>query len=154
VSPRASRTRTIAATTCWSRSARRNAFPWIERDCGTNRKWKPRTRPIQSRSPTQPNVFFAVTRVLPTKHHLGGQHGHMPRCRSTGDLRRATSLTPAARGECSSQKMGMHTGATKRISVDKRTRCRIDEKVVALKDIRAEVRVGMTSSSRYGEAHR
>ena len=66
------------ATMCWSRSARRTAFPWIERDLGLefDKHGMPVVDPVTHQS-THPQVFFGGDAAFGPKNIIWAvAHGH------------------------------------------------------------------------------
>ena len=130
-----------------------NAFPWIERDIGIEfDKWDmPKVDPETMPSTNPEGVLRRRRRVRPEEHHLGG--GARPRRR---DLDRqvllAARTSPTARRRWStivSQKMGIHEWSYDNdIALDKRYQVPLRDKVVALRDIKAEVELGFDRRAR------
>ncbi len=135
-----------------------NAFPWIERDIGIEfDKWdmpKVDTATMQS---TLPGVFFGGDAAFGPKNIIWAvAHGHEA----------AVSIDKHCQGEdikhrplpavdLVSQKMGIHEWSyDNEITLDKRYRVPLRDKVVALKDIRAEVELGYDVKLALSEAHR
>src|SRR5579864_9082431 len=123
-----------------------NAFPWIERGCGIEfDKWNmPKVNP-RTMASTHPQVFFGGDAAFGPKNIIWAvAHG----------LEAAISIDRFCRGEdinvrpppqvaVTSQKMGIHEWSyDNEITLDKRYRVPHREKVVALRDIRAEVELG------------
>jgi formate dehydrogenase (NADP+) beta subunit len=117
-----------------------NAFPWIERDCGVefDRKNMPVVDEITMGS-TNPKVFFGGDAAFGPKNIIWAvAHGH-DAALSIHKLLSGENITerPLPDVQISSQKMGIHR-----------------DKVVALKDIRAEVELGYDVKLALGEAQR
>ena len=136
-----------------------NAFPWIERDIGIefDDKWDmPKINPNTMRS-TNPRVFFGGDSAFGPKNIIWAvAHGHEA----------ALSIDKMCRGEdiddrpqpavqIFSQKMGIHEWSYDNdIAPDKRYRVPLRDKVVALRDIKAEVELGYDLELAVKEAHR
>src|SRR5215208_305882 len=136
-----------------------NAFPWIERDIGIefDDKWDmPKVNPNTMRS-TNPRVFFGGDSAFGPKNIIWAvAHGHEA----------ALSIDKMCRGEdiddrpqpavqIFSQKMGIHEWSYDNdIAPDKRYRVPLRDKVVALRDIKAEVELGFDLDTALKEAHR
>jgi NADPH-dependent glutamate synthase beta subunit-like oxidoreductase len=135
-----------------------NAFPWIERDIGIEfDKWDmPKVDPKTMRS-THPKVFFGGDSAFGPKNIIWAvAHGHEAAlsidmmCRGEDIGRR-----PAPAVTIISQKMGIHEWSYDNdITLDKRYRVPHREKVVALRDIKAEVELGFDTKLAYLEAQR
>jgi NADPH-dependent glutamate synthase beta subunit-like oxidoreductase len=135
-----------------------NAFPWIERDVGIEfDKWNmPRVDPITMAS-TNPTVFFGGDAAFGPKNIIWAvAHGHdaalsIHKLCSGEDIKER----PLPEVIISSQKMGIHEWSYDNdISNDKRYRVPHRDKVVALKDIRAEVELGFDPKLGFNEAQR
>jgi NADPH-dependent glutamate synthase beta subunit-like oxidoreductase len=135
-----------------------NAFPWIERDIGIAfDKWDmPKVDPRTMRS-THPKIFFGGDSAFGPKNIIWAvAHGHEAAvsidklcCGENIDDR------PAPAVEMLSQKMGIHEWSyDNEIALDKRYRVPLREKVVALRDIKAEVELGFDPSLALAEAGR
>jgi formate dehydrogenase (NADP+) beta subunit len=135
-----------------------NSFPWIERDIGVEfDKWDmPKVDPKTMRS-TNPKVFFGGDAAFGPKNIIWAvAHGHEA----------AVSIDMMLSGEdvdnrplpavtVMSQKMGIHEWSyDNEISADKRLRVPLRDKVVALKDIKAEVELGYDVQLALKEADR
>ena len=135
-----------------------NAFPWIERNIGIEfDQWdmpKVDTSTMQS---TLPGVFFGGDAAFGPKNIIWAvAHGHDA----------AISIDKYCKGEdvtdrpppfvnLASQKMGIHEWSYDNdVSNDRRFRVPLKDKVVALKDIRAEVELGFDEGLGYKEAQR
>jgi NADPH-dependent glutamate synthase beta subunit-like oxidoreductase len=123
-----------------------NAFPWIERDIGIDfDKWDmPVVDPNTMRS-THPKVFFGGDSAFGPKNIIWAvAHGHdaalsIHRLCSGEDI----SERPLPEIDIVSQKMGIHEWSYDNdIALDKRYRVPLRDKVVALRDIKAEVELG------------
>jgi len=135
-----------------------NAFPWIERDIGiTFDKWDmPKVDP-RTMASTHPNVFFGGDAAFGPKNIIWAvAHGHeaalsIDKLCSGEDI----SNRPAPMVEIISQKMGIHEWSYDNdIAPDRRYRVPLRDKVVALRDIRAEVELGYDVDLALKEAHR
>jgi NADPH-dependent glutamate synthase beta subunit-like oxidoreductase len=123
-----------------------NAFPWIEKDIGIEfDKWNmPKVDPKTMRS-THPKVFFGGDSAFGPKNIIWAvAHGH-DAALSIDKLCRGEDLNdrPIPMVEILSQKMGIHEWSYDNdIANDKRYRVPLRDKVVALRDIKAEVELG------------
>ncbi|HXM00584.1 MAG TPA: 4Fe-4S dicluster domain-containing protein, partial [Rhizomicrobium sp.] len=123
-----------------------NSFPWIERDCGIEfDKWDmPKVDPATMVS-TNPKVFFGGDAAFGPKNIIWAvAHGREAAisidrfCRGED-----VSARPAPHVGISSQKMGIHEWSyDNEIAPDKRYRVPHRDKVVSLRDIKAEVELG------------
>src|ERR1041385_8231065 len=135
-----------------------NAFPWIERDIGIEfDKWDmPKVDPTTMAS-SHPKVFFGGDAAFGPKSIIWAvAHGH-DAALSIHKLCSGEDITerPLPDVQISSQKMGIHEWSYDNdISNDKRYRVPHREKVIALKDIRAEVELGYDDKLGYAEAQR
>jgi formate dehydrogenase (NADP+) beta subunit len=135
-----------------------NSFPWIERDIGIEfDKWDmPKVDPKTMRS-TNPKVFFGGDAAFGPKNIIWAvAHGHeaavsidMMLCGEDIEVR------PLPAVDVMSQKMGIHEWSyDNEISPDKRLRVPLRDKVVALRDIKAEVELGYDVQLALKEAER
>ncbi len=135
-----------------------NSFPWIERDIGIefDRWGMPKVDSKTMRS-SHPKVFFGGDAAFGPKNIIWAvPHGHeaavsidMMLCGEDINVR------PLPAVEVMSQKMGIHEWSyDNEISPDKRLRVPLRDKVVALKDIRAEVELGFDAQLALKEAER
>src|SRR3979409_867332 len=123
-----------------------NAFPWIERDCGIEfDKWDMPKVDAKTMASTNPKVFFGGDAAFGPKNIIWAvAHGHdaalsIHKLCSGED----TNKRPLPDVQISSQKMGIHEWSYDNdISADKRFKVPHRDKVIALKDIRAEVELG------------
>jgi formate dehydrogenase beta subunit len=135
-----------------------NSFPWIERDIGIEfDKWgMPKVDPKTFAS-TNPKVFFGGDAAFGPKNIIWAvAHGH-DAALSIHKLLSGEDITerPLPSVEVVSQKMGIHEWSYDNdISNDKRLRVPLRDKVVALRDIRAEVELGYDVELALKEAHR
>jgi formate dehydrogenase beta subunit len=135
-----------------------NAFPWIERDIGIEfDKWDmPVVDPATMRS-THPKVFFGGDSAFGPKNIIWAvAHGH-DAALSIHKMLSGEDITerPLPHVEISSQKMGIHEWSYDNdITLDKRYRVPLRDKVVALRDIKAEVELGFDPKLAFAEAQR
>src|SRR5690242_404798 len=135
-----------------------NAFPWIERDCGIEvDKWDMPKVDTKTFASTNPKVFFGGDAAFGPKNIIWAvAHGH-DAALSIHKLCSGEDITerPLPEVIISSQKMGIHEWSYDNdISSDKRFKVPHREKVIALKDIRAEVELGYDLKLALGEAQR
>ncbi len=135
-----------------------NAFPWIERDNGIEfDKWDmPKVDP-KTMASSNPKVFFGGDAAFGPKNIIWAvAHGHdaalsIHKMLSGEDIKER----PLPEVTISSQKMGIHEWSYDNdISGDKRFRVPHREKVIALKDIKAEVELGFDPKLGFAEAQR
>ncbi len=135
-----------------------NAFPWIERDCGVEfDKWDmPKVDP-KTMGSTNPKVFFGGDAAFGPKNIIWAvAHGHDAALSIDKLLlRRGRPRTPAARGaylvaEDGHPRMELRQRHLQRQALQGAAR----DKVIALKDIRAEVELGFDVKLALGEAQR
>jgi formate dehydrogenase beta subunit len=135
-----------------------NAFPWIERDIGIEfDEWgMPKVDERTFRS-TNPKIFFGGDAAFGPKNIIWAvAHGHEAAV-SIDKLLNGEDIAhrPLPAVEVISQKMGIHEWSyDKDIASDKRYRVPLRDKVVALKDIRAEVELGYDDRLAFKEAQR
>ena len=136
-----------------------NSFPWIERDVGIefDDKWDmPKVDPKTFAS-THPNVFFGGDAAFGPKNIIWAvAHGH-DAALSIHKMLSGEDITerPLPDVHIVSQKMGIHEWSYDNdISADKRFRVPHRDKVVALRDIRAEVELGYDVELALKEAER
>jgi ferredoxin len=135
-----------------------NAFPWIERDCGIEfDKWAmPKVDP-KTMASSHPKVFFGGDAAFGPKNIIWAvAHGHEAAisidrmCRGED-----VGVRPAPQVAVISQKMGIHEWSyDNEITLDRRYRVPHREKVVALRDIKAEVELGYDVELALKEAER
>jgi len=135
-----------------------NSFPWIERDIGIEfDKWgMPKVDPKTMRS-TNPKVFFGGDAAFGPKNIIWAvAHGHEAAVSIDMMLNgEDIDVRPLPAVDVMSQKMGIHEWSyDNEISPDKRLRVPLRDKVVALKDIRAEVELGYDVQLALKEAER
>jgi len=135
-----------------------NAFPWIERDIGIEfDKWGMPVVDASTMRSTHPKVFFGGDAAFGPKNIIWAvAHGHEA----------AVSIDKFCNGEdvaerpipavdIVSQKMGIHEWSYDNdIAADKRYRVPLRDKVVVLRDIRAEVELGYDEQLAFKEAQR
>jgi NADPH-dependent glutamate synthase beta subunit-like oxidoreductase len=135
-----------------------NAFPWIERDCGIEfDKWNMPKVDTKTMASTNPKVFFGGDAAFGPKNIIWAvAHGHEAAisidrfCRGED-----VNVRPAPQMAIASQKMGIHEWSyDNEITLDKRYRVPHREKVVALRDIKAEVELGYDVELALKEAER
>jgi len=135
-----------------------NAFPWIERDIGLEfDKWDmPKVDP-KTMASTNPKIFFGGDAAFGPKNIIWAvAHGHeaalsIDKFCSGDDI----NNRPLPMVEIVSQKMGIHEWSYDNdISADKRYRVPLRDKVVALRDIKAEVELGYDVELALKEAER
>jgi formate dehydrogenase (NADP+) beta subunit len=135
-----------------------NAFPWIERDIGLefDRRGMPKVDPKTMQS-TRPGVFFGGDAAFGPKNIIWAvAHGHdaaisIYKLCSGEDI----ADRPPPMVNLTSQKMGIHEWSYDNdISLDRRYRVPLRDKVVALRDIRAEVELGFDPQLALAEAER
>jgi formate dehydrogenase (NADP+) beta subunit len=135
-----------------------NSFPWIERDIGiVFDKWgMPKVDP-RTMASSNPKVFFGGDAAFGPKNIIWAvAHGHeaavsIDKFLSGEDV----NHRPLPAVEVVSQKMGIHEWSYDNdISVDRRFRVPLRDKVVALADIKAEVELGYDDRLALKEAHR
>ena len=135
-----------------------NAFPWIERDIGIEfDKWDmPKVDP-KTMGSTHPKVFFGGDSAFGPKNIIWAvAHGHdaalsIHKLLSGEDI----NERPLPHVEITSQKMGIHEWSYDNdITLDRRYRVPLRDKVVALRDIKAEVELGFDAKLAFAEAQR
>jgi formate dehydrogenase (NADP+) beta subunit len=135
-----------------------NAFPWIERDIGIEfDKWNmPKVDPRTFVS-TNPKVFFGGDAAFGPKNIIWAvAHGH-DAALSIDKFCRGEDINhrPVPMVEIVSQKMGIHEWSYDNdIAADKRYRVPLRDKVVALRDIKAEVELGFDLELGFKETQR
>jgi NADPH-dependent glutamate synthase beta subunit-like oxidoreductase len=135
-----------------------NAFPWIEADVGIEfDKWHmPKVDP-KTMASTNPKVFFGGDAAFGPKNIIWAvAHGH-DAALSIHKFCSGEDITerPLPEVEISSQKMGIDEWSYDNdVSADKRFKVPHREKVIALKDIRAEVELGFDPKLAFAEAAR
>jgi formate dehydrogenase beta subunit len=135
-----------------------NAFPWIERDIGIEfDKWAMPKVDTTTMASTNPKVFFGGDAAFGPKNIIWAvAHGHdaalsIDRFCCGLDI----NERPQPMVDILSQKMGIHEWSYDNdIALDKRYRVPLRDKVVALRDIKAEVELGFDVEVALKEAHR
>ena len=135
-----------------------NAFPWIERDIGIEfDQWDMPVVDEVTMGSTNPKVFFGGDAAFGPKNIIWAvAHGHQA----------AISIHQFCQGESvrdrppplvnlMSQKMGIHEWSYDNdVSLDLRYKVPHRDKLLALKDIKAEVELGFDDKLAYAEAQR
>jgi NADPH-dependent glutamate synthase beta subunit-like oxidoreductase len=135
-----------------------NAFPWIERDNGIEfDEWNMPKVDKQTMASTNPKAFFGGDAAFGPKNIIWAvAHGHEA----------AVSIDKMLNGEdiadrplpavvLMSQKMGIHEWSyDNEIALDNRYKVPLRDKVIALKDIKAEVELGFDPQLALAEAGR
>ena len=135
-----------------------NAFPWIERDIGIEfDKWDMPKVDDKTMGSTHPQVFFGGDAAFGPKNIIWAvAHGH-DAALSIHKLCSGENVTerPLPQVDVIGQKMGIHEWSYDNdISQDKRYRVPQRDKVVALRDIKAEVELGYDVELALKEAYR
>jgi NADPH-dependent glutamate synthase beta subunit-like oxidoreductase len=135
-----------------------NAFPWIERDAGIEfNEWGLPKLDETTFQSTNPKVFFGGDSAFGPKNIIWAvAHGHEAAV-SIDKMLNGEDIAdrPAAAVELISQKMGIHEWSYDNdIALDQRYKVPHRDKVVALKDIKAEVELGFDIELAVKEAHR
>src|SRR3989440_1509751 len=123
-----------------------NAFPWVERDIGIEfDKWDMPKVDSRTMASTHPKVFFGGDAAFGPKNIIWAvAHGH-DAALSIDKLCQGLDINdrPLPAVEIFSQQMGIHEWSYDNdIALDKRYRVPLRDKVVALRDIKAEVELG------------
>jgi formate dehydrogenase (NADP+) beta subunit len=135
-----------------------NAFPWIERDIGIEfDKWDMPKVDAKTMASTHAKVFFGGDAAFGPKNIIWAvAHGHEAAV-SIDKVLNGENIAdrPAPAVELMSQKMGIHEWSyDNEIALDKRYKVPHRDKVVALKDIKAEVELGFDDKLAFAEAGR
>ena len=135
-----------------------NAFPWIERDNGIEfDEWNMPKVDKQTMASTNPKVFFGGDAAFGPKNIIWAvAHGHEAAV-SIDKMLNGEDITdrPLPAVELMSQKMGIHEWSyDNEIALDQRYKVPLRDKVVALKDIKAEVELGFDVQLALKEAGR
>jgi NADPH-dependent glutamate synthase beta subunit-like oxidoreductase len=135
-----------------------NAFPWIERDIGIEfDKWGMPKVDSTTMASSHPKVFFGGDAAFGPKNIIWAvAHGH-DAALSIYKLCSGLDINdrPQPMVEIVSQKMGIHEWSYDNdIALDRRYRVPLRDKVVALRDIRAEVELGYDPDLALKEAER
>ena len=135
-----------------------NTFPWIERDIGIEfDQWDMPKVDSTTMASTHPKIFFGGDAAFGPKNIIWAvAHGHEAAVSIDKRLNGEDiddRPTPAV--EVMSQKMGIHEWSyDNEIALDKRYKVPHRDKVVALKDIKAEVELGFDEKLALSEAGR
>jgi formate dehydrogenase beta subunit len=135
-----------------------NAFPWIERDIGIefDKSGMPKVDQ-KTMASTHPRVFFGGDAAFGPKNIIWAvAHGHEAAV-SIDKLCNGEDIDhrPLPAVEIVGQKMGIHEWSyDNEISLDKRYRVPLRDKVVALRDIKTEVELGYDPDLALKEADR
>jgi NADPH-dependent glutamate synthase beta subunit-like oxidoreductase len=135
-----------------------NAFPWIERDIGLEfgQRDVPKVDP-KTMASTHPKVFFGGDAAFGPKNIIWAvAHGHEAAV-SIDKLLNGEDIAdrPLPAVQMMSQKMGIHEWSyDNEVALDKRYKVPHRDKVVALKDINAEVELGFDVDLAVKEASR
>jgi formate dehydrogenase (NADP+) beta subunit len=135
-----------------------NAFPWIERDIDIEfDKWGMPKVDSTTMASSHPKVFFGGDAAFGPKNIIWAvAHGH-DAALSIDKLCSGLDINdrPQPMVEIVSQKMGIHEWSYDNdIALDRRYRVPLRDKVVALRDIRAEVELGYDPDLALKEAER
>ena len=135
-----------------------NAFPWIERDIGL--QFDKSGMPVLNKATLQstlPNVFFGGDAALGPKNIIWAvAHGHDAAI-SIDLLCRGAAITqrPPPMVNLVSQKMGIHEWSyDNEVSLDRRFTVPLQDRVIALKNIKVEVELGFDRNQAFAEAER
>ncbi len=135
-----------------------NAFPWIERDIGIEfDQWDMPVVDEVTMGSTNPKVFFGGNSAFGPKNIIWAvAHGHQAAisihklCQNEDVRDRPPPMVTLA-----SQKMGIHEWSYDNdISLDLRFKVPHRDKLMALKDIKAEVELGFDDKLAFAEAQR
>ncbi|HXA21920.1 MAG TPA: FAD-dependent oxidoreductase [Acetobacteraceae bacterium] len=135
-----------------------NAFPWIERDIGIEfDQWDMPVVDEVTMGSTNPKVFFGGDSAFGPKNIIWAvAHGHQAAisihklCQNEDVRDRLPPMVTLA-----SQKMGIHEWSYDNdISLDLRFKVPHRDKLIALKDIKAEVELGFDDKLAFAEAQR
>ena len=135
-----------------------NAFPWIERDNGIEfDEWNMPKVDQQTMASTNRRVFFGGDAAFGPKNIIWAvAHGHEAAV-SIDKMLNGEDITdrPLPAVEQMSQKMGIHEWSyDNEIALDNRYKVPLRDKVIALKDIKAEVELGFDPELALAEAGR
>jgi NADPH-dependent glutamate synthase beta subunit-like oxidoreductase/ferredoxin len=135
-----------------------NAFPWIERDAGIEfNEWGLPKLDAKTFASSHPKVFFGGDAAFGPKNIIWAvAHGHEAAV-SIDKLLNGEDIAdrPAPAVELMSQKMGIHEWSyDNEVALDNRYKVPLRDKVVALKDIKAEVELGFDVQLAVAEAGR
>jgi formate dehydrogenase (NADP+) beta subunit len=136
-----------------------NAFPWIERDIGIefDDRWDMPKVDETTMASTHPKIFFGGDAAFGPKNIIWAvAHGHEAAV-SIDKMLNGEDIhdRPLPAVEVMSQKMGIHEWSyDNEIALDNRYKVPLRDKVVALKDIKAEVELGFDVELAIKEAGR
>ncbi len=135
-----------------------NAFPWIERDIGLEfNEWDMPVVDETTFQSTNPRVFFGGDSAFGPKNIIWAvAHGHQAAI-SIHKMCMGDDIKerPAPGVNITSTKMGIHEWSyDNAVSLDLRFKVPHRDKVVALKDIKAEVELGFDDKLAFAEAQR
>src|SRR5215510_1383345 len=135
-----------------------NAFPWIERDIGIEfDQWDMPKVNTKTMASTHPKIFFGGDAAFGPKNIIWAvAHGHEAAV-SIDKFLHGENIAdrPVPAVELMGQKMGIHEWSyDNEIALDKRYKVPHRDKVVALKDIKAEVELGFDDKLAFAEAGR
>ena len=135
-----------------------NTFPWIERDTGIEfDQWDMPKVDSTTMASTHPKIFFGGDAAFGPKNIIWAvAHGHEAAVSIDKRLNgEDINDRPTPAVEVMSQKMGIHEWSyDNEIALDKRYKVPHRDKVVALKDIKAEVELGFDEKLALSEAGR
>jgi NADPH-dependent glutamate synthase beta subunit-like oxidoreductase len=135
-----------------------NSFPWIERDVGIEfDQWDMPKVDSKTMASTHPKIFFGGDAAFGPKNIIWAvAHGHEAAVSIDKHLNgEDINDRPAPAVEVMSQKMGIHEWSyDNEIALDKRYKVPHRDKVVALRDIKAEVELGFDEKLALSEAGR
>ncbi len=135
-----------------------NSFPWIERDVGIEfDQWDMPKVDSKTMASTHPKIFFGGDAAFGPKNIIWAvAHGHEAAVSIDKRLKgEDINDRPAPAVEVMSQKMGIHEWSyDNEIALDKRYKVPHRDKVVALRDIKAEVELGFDEKLALSEAGR
>jgi ferredoxin len=135
-----------------------NAFPWVERDIGVEfDQWDMPKVDSKTMASTHPKIFFGGDAAFGPKNIIWAvAHGHEAAV-SIDKVLNGEDINdrPAPAVEVMGQKMGIHEWSyDNEIALDKRYKVPHRDKVVALRDIKAEVELGFDEKLAFSEAGR
>jgi formate dehydrogenase beta subunit len=135
-----------------------NAFPWIERDAGIEfNEWGLPKLDEKTFQSSNPKVFFGGDAAFGPKNIIWAvAHGHEAAV-SIDKLLHGEDIAdrPEPAVALMSQKMGIHEWSyDNEVALDKRYKVPLRDKVIALKDIKAEVELGFDPDVALAEAGR
>ncbi len=135
-----------------------NSFPWIERDIGIEfDQWDMPKVDSKTMASTHSKIFFGGDAAFGPKNIIWAvAHGHEAAVSIDKRLNgEDINDRPAPAVEVMSQKMGIHEWSyDNEIALDKRYKVPHRDKVVALRDIKAEVELGFDEKLALSEAGR